>query len=60
MSDYEKFPMLLSGYEALGKELKQLKYVDRQEIVNAIEVARAHGDLSRKLPNTTPPKNNRV
>ena len=46
MSGHEKVPMLQSGFEALEKELKQLKYVERQEIVKAIEVARAHGDLS--------------
>ncbi len=45
MSSHEKVPMLQTGFDALEKELKQLKYVDRQEIINAIEVAREHGDL---------------
>lgn len=42
----EKVPMLKPGYDALEKELKQLKYTDRPEVVQAIEEARAHGDLS--------------
>jgi transcription elongation factor GreA len=46
MSDHEKVPMLQTGYDTLEIELRQLKYIDRQEIVKAIEVARAHGDLS--------------
>ncbi len=39
-------PMLQWSYDALEKELKQLKSVDRHAVVKAIEVARAHGDLS--------------
>ncbi len=42
----EKIPMLASGYEALKKELQQLKTVERPLVVKAIEEARAHGDLS--------------
>ena len=42
----EKVPMLKAGYEAMVVELKQLKSVDRQAVVKAIEVAREHGDLS--------------
>ncbi|WP_374763377.1 transcription elongation factor GreA [Yunchengibacter salinarum] len=42
----EKAPMLLDGYEAMQKELKQLKSVERPSVVQAIEEARAHGDLS--------------
>lgn len=42
----ERVPMLLSGFELMEKELKQLKNVDRYRIVKAIEVAREHGDLS--------------
>jgi transcription elongation factor GreA len=34
------------GYEALKKELEQLKRVERPQNINAIEEARAHGDLS--------------
>lgn len=42
----EKVPMLKAGYESMLAELKQLKSVDRQAVVKAIEVAREHGDLS--------------
>lgn len=42
----EKVPMLIEGYEALEKELKNLKSVERPAVVQAIEEARAHGDLS--------------
>ena len=42
----EKVPMLKAGYDSMLAELKQLKSVDRQAVVKAIEVAREHGDLS--------------
>lgn len=42
----ESIPITKEGYEALKKELHQLKTVDRPENIKAIEVARAHGDLS--------------
>ncbi len=42
----EKVPMLKAGYDSMVAELKQLKSVDRQAVVKAIEVAREHGDLS--------------
>ena len=35
-----------SGHAALETELKHLKTVERPEIINAISVARDHGDLS--------------
>ena len=41
----QKFPMTLGGHAALEAELKQLKNVDRGEIIQAISVAREHGDL---------------
>jgi len=41
----EKVPMLADGYRLLEDELKRLKK-ERPEIVDAIEEARAHGDLS--------------
>ncbi len=45
MATVEKMPMLQEGYETLNADLKRLK-TERPEIVDAIEEARAHGDLS--------------
>ena len=45
MATVEKMPMLKEGYEKLHSDLKRLKE-ERPEIVDAIEEARAHGDLS--------------
>ena len=42
----DKVPMTKMGFDKLNEELKHLKFVDRPEIVAAIEEARAHGDLS--------------
>ncbi len=42
----EKVPMTADGLSALEEELKHLKFVERQKVVKAIEVAREHGDLS--------------
>lgn len=42
----QKFPMTVGGHTALEVELKHLKSVERPEIINAISVARDHGDLS--------------
>jgi len=41
----EKVPMLAEGYEMLTAELNNLRK-ERPKIVDAIEEARAHGDLS--------------
>lgn len=41
----DKTPMTQRGADALRDELKQRKSVERPRIVNAIEEARAHGDL---------------
>ena len=38
--------MTASGLFALEKELRQLKFTDRHQVIKAIEVAREHGDLS--------------
>jgi transcription elongation factor GreA len=45
MASVEKLPMLADGYERLIAELKALRE-ERPLIVDAIEEARAHGDLS--------------
>lgn len=42
----EQIPITKDGYAALKKELERLKTVERPENIKAIEVARAHGDLS--------------
>ena len=41
----DKVPMLAEGYEKLTADLKELR-AERPKIVEAIEEARAHGDLS--------------
>jgi transcription elongation factor GreA len=41
----QKFPMTVQGHAALETELKHLKTVERPEVINAISVARDHGDL---------------
>ncbi len=45
MASIEKLPMLAEGYERQIAELKALRE-ERPRIVEAIEEARAHGDLS--------------
>jgi transcription elongation factor GreA len=42
----DKVPMLLEGQRKLQDEVKHLKTVERPAIIDAIEEARAHGDLS--------------
>tara|TARA_A100001015_G_C15041920_1_gene740310 strand:- start:1051 stop:1524 length:474 start_codon:yes stop_codon:yes gene_type:complete len=42
----EKVPMTAGGLAALEEELRKLKFVERHEVIKAIEVAREHGDLS--------------
>ena len=46
MATIEKVPMLAEGHAQLVRQLKQLNEVERPENVDAIEEARAHGDLS--------------
>jgi transcription elongation factor GreA len=41
----EKVPMLAEGYERIAADLKVLR-AERPKVVDAIEEARAHGDLS--------------
>ena len=42
----DKVPMLAEGHRALTEEVKRLKTVERPAVIDAIEEARAHGDLS--------------
>ncbi len=42
----DKFPMTPKGLTALEEELKDLKSVQRPNVIEAIAEARAHGDLS--------------
>jgi len=46
MATMDKLPMLAEGHERLLADLHRLKVVERPEVVEAIEEARAHGDLS--------------
>lgn len=41
----QKHPMTVEGIEALKNELHRLKTIERPRIIEAIAVARAHGDL---------------
>src|SRR6478752_699429 len=45
MATVEKMPMLQEGFDKLTDHLRRLK-AERPDIVDAIEEARAHGDLS--------------
>ena len=42
----DKVPMLAEGHRKLSEQVRHLKMVERPEVVQAIEDARAHGDLS--------------
>ena len=46
MATVEKMPMLAEGYEKLSTEIRHLKTVERPAVIDAIEEARGHGDLS--------------
>ena len=46
MSIPDRFPMTRMGYDSMKQEFDTLKSVDRPRIVQEIEDARAHGDLS--------------
>jgi transcription elongation factor GreA len=46
MASADKVPMLAEGHRKLTDQVRQLKMIERPSVVEAIEVARAHGDLS--------------
>ncbi len=46
MASIEKVPMLREGHRKISDELQRLKMYERPSIIDAIEEARAHGDLS--------------
>ncbi len=46
MASADKVPMLAEGHRKLNDELRRLRIEERPAIVEAIEDARAHGDLS--------------
>ncbi|MGQ0659696.1 transcription elongation factor GreA [Sphingosinicella sp.] len=46
MATVDKMPMLAEGYEKLQNDVRHLKMVERPAIIDAIEEARGHGDLS--------------
>jgi transcription elongation factor GreA len=46
MATADKMPMLAEGYEKLQNEVRHLKTVERPAIIDAIEEARGHGDIS--------------
>ncbi|MBI2358397.1 MAG: transcription elongation factor GreA [Deltaproteobacteria bacterium] len=46
MADNSRLPMTYRGHQRLMEELKRLKAVERPKIVQEVEEARDHGDLS--------------
>ncbi len=46
MASADKVPMLADGHRKLNEQVRHLKMIERPEVVQAIEDARAHGDLS--------------
>jgi transcription elongation factor GreA len=46
MATVDKMPMLAEGHQRLMADLQRLKTVERPQVVEDIEEARAHGDLS--------------
>jgi len=41
-----RIPMTPAGYDALKEKIRQLKQVERPEVIRAIQEARAHGDIT--------------
>lgn len=46
MINLDKIPFTPEGFEKIKEELENLIKVERRKVINAIEEARAHGDLS--------------
>jgi transcription elongation factor GreA len=46
MASADKVPMLAEGHRTISDEVRRLKTIERPAVIEAIEVARAHGDLS--------------
>jgi transcription elongation factor GreA len=46
MATADKVPMLAEGHRRLSDEVRHLRTIERPAVIEAIEVARAHGDLS--------------
>ena len=46
MASADKVPMLAEGHRKIDDEVRHLKMIERPAIIEAIEMARAHGDLS--------------
>jgi transcription elongation factor GreA len=42
----ERIPMTTAGYGALKEQVRQLKEVERPDVIRAIQEARAHGDIT--------------
>ena len=42
----KKIPMTINGFDQLQEELRNLKHVERHDVIKAIADAREHGDLS--------------
>ena len=42
----ERIPITKTGYHALKEKVRQLKEVERPDVIRAIQEARAHGDIS--------------
>ena len=46
MATADRLPMLAEGHARLSEEVRRLKTIERPAVIEAIEEARAHGDLS--------------
>jgi transcription elongation factor GreA len=46
MATVDKLPMLAEGFRKLTDDLQRFKTIERPAVIEAIEEARAHGDLS--------------